>query len=204
MLKTLRQCVPIRRAPEGAQGVQRDHPRRYCRHLHKIVACVFIFWHLGSHASWWNLQCRLTHYALHSRPHELRGWAPGRGRAGNGVLLSTMLVSEGRARHELTDPQLFMRPHQGCCNKRWLRSDTRPVLAVERPERDVLPALDVSRAPVIHEDHAEHVVGGVINRDAFALPVAWADDACLSAAMHGDSQPGPFGCNYSHVLIKKA
>src|SRR4029079_4647342 len=37
------------------------------------------------------------------------------------------------------------------------RDRRRERLAVERPERNVFPLLDVARAPVVHQHHAEYV-----------------------------------------------
>jgi len=57
-----------------------------------------------------------------------------------------------------------------------------PVLAVERAQRDVLPPLDVPRAPVVQEHDAEDVVRRVIHGDGLALPVGRPDYARLAAA----------------------
>ena len=49
-------------------------------------------------------------------------------------------------------------------------------LAEERPERPVLPCLDVARAPVVEEDDAEDVVGERLRRHRLAEPARHADD----------------------------
>ena len=49
-------------------------------------------------------------------------------------------------------------------------------LAEERPERDVLPGLDVARAPVVDEDDAEHVLGETLRRHRLAACARHADD----------------------------
>ena len=56
------------------------------------------------------------------------------------------------------------------------RDRRRERLAEERPERLVLPALDVARAPVVDEHDAEDVVGEASTRHRLAEPARHADD----------------------------
>src|SRR5258708_37605460 len=49
-------------------------------------------------------------------------------------------------------------------------------LAEERPERDVLPQLDVARAPVVHQHDAENVLGEALWRYGLAAPAGHTDD----------------------------
>ena len=50
------------------------------------------------------------------------------------------------------------------------------VLCKEGPQRDVLPLLDVPRAPVVHEHHAEDPLVRRRHRDGVAEPVGGAAD----------------------------
>ena len=62
------------------------------------------------------------------------------------------------------------------------RNGARPVLAVEGAERDVLPALDVPRTPVIHQHNAEDMVDCIVHGDRLPLSVRRPNYARLSAA----------------------
>ena len=54
--------------------------------------------------------------------------------------------------------------------KEWL--SMHPILAVERPEWHVLPALDVTCAPVIHQHHTKDVFLGGVHADGLADAVS--------------------------------
>ena len=75
-------------------------------------------------------------------------------------------------------------------------------LAEERAERDVLPRLDVARAPVVHEHDAEDVVGEALRRDRLAASVGTPTTKPSSSSMSsrrvgaysGASEPGASSC----------
>src|SRR6185437_16833757 len=46
-------------------------------------------------------------------------------------------------------------------------------LAQERPQRHILPRLDVARAPIIEKYHTKQMIGGGSDRDRLAQLVAW-------------------------------
>ena len=68
-----------------------------------------------------------------------------------------------------------------------VRDRGRERLAEERPERDVLPGLDVARRPVVEPDDAEDVVGEVAAATGCAERGAGADD---EAELGLDVEPG--------------
>src|SRR5579871_195913 len=50
-------------------------------------------------------------------------------------------------------------------------------LREKRPERLILPTLDVARRPIVHQAHAEHMLAGFFNWNPGAERVASPDDA---------------------------
>ncbi len=85
-------------------------------------------------------------------------------------------ASEVRERDRLLlrrlDPALFEQRER--CHPRRNRRLER--LAEEGAERDVLPGLDVARAPVVDEDDAEDMLGETLHRHGLAAGTRHADD----------------------------